>query len=138
MHCNVSQWFVTHLQRFLWMLATLSNHEEWFSNVVQRIAAVFPNKMIANQGQCGTHNHSNMCFLQWYNALHTSRRSLWEGALRDDPKETTKLTSANWLDMISLRRSNGRLARMDRKSKVYLLSVLRDNTNKACTSNIGK
>ena len=37
MHCNVSQWFTTHLQRFLWMRATLSNDEEWFYNVVQRI-----------------------------------------------------------------------------------------------------
>ena len=33
---NVSQWFVTHLRRFLRMRATLSNREEWFSNVVQR------------------------------------------------------------------------------------------------------
>ena len=32
MHCNVSQKLVTHLQRFPWMRATLSNDEEWFSN----------------------------------------------------------------------------------------------------------
>ena len=32
MHCNVSQKLVTHLQRFPWMRATLSNDEVWFSN----------------------------------------------------------------------------------------------------------
>ena len=85
---------------------------------------MFPNKMIANQGQCGTHNHSNMFFLQWYNALHTSQRSLWEVELRDDPKETTKRTSAYWLDINSLRRSNGRLARMDRNRKCTCFQYL--------------
>ena len=86
---------------------------------------MFLNKMIADQGQCGTHNHSNMCFLQWYNALNNSQRSLWEVELRHDPKETTKRTSAYWLDINSLRRSNGGLARMDRNRKYTCFQYLK-------------
>ena len=38
--------------------------------------AMFPDKMIANEGQCGTHSHSNMCFLAEFSR---ARAALYHG-----------------------------------------------------------
>ena len=68
MHCNVSQWFVRRLQRLPWMRATLSNDEEWFSNVVQRLFFLRDNRSDLFTMRC-TSTHA-----PWVKALHDDSR----------------------------------------------------------------
>ena len=109
MHCNVSQWFITHFQRFPWMHEALSNDGKWF-HIVQRLG---------NDSQLRSiQDTQSLQYSPLYNALHTAclpcsrRRSVaWQ------PWGDYKTKSAYWLDINFLGQSNGPLVWMDRNRK---------------------
>ena len=103
MHCKVSHWFVTHLQRLPWMRATLSNDEEWFSNVVQGIVnvSIFFFFLRDNRNDSERSTRDTKSLQQVLFTMHRKWSSLlrsrlgwshnappnvpWEGAMGNDP-----------------------------------------------------